>query len=102
FDGAKTYNGEMRGEPLGKTVFLIHRDLSADFVKDFMQRNGMEVFYRGERIANLSLQNTYAAVAEVANCQRDFGLGKPTSGRTVGQNDPFASAPSSSGRDPFR
>ncbi len=47
FDGISTYNGEMTGQAVGKRVFLVHRNLSTDFVKDFMQRNGMQVFYRG-------------------------------------------------------
>jgi hypothetical protein len=101
FDGASSYNGEMRGQKLGKVIFLAHRNLSVDFVKDFMQRNSMEVFYRGERIANLSLKNTYAAVSEILNCQRELGFANKGGG-SQGTQDPFASAPAPRSRDPFR
>jgi hypothetical protein len=98
FDGVKSYNGEMKGQTLGHTVFLVHRDLSADLIKDFMERNGMEVFYRGERIANLSLRNTYAAIAEVINCQKELAAAGPAP-----REDPFASAPTAPrDQDPFR
>jgi len=97
FDGVSTYNGEMKGQSVGNKITLVHRNLSTDFVKDFMQRNGMQVFYRGDQIANLSLKNTFAAVGEVVNCQREVG-GKPgTSNR-----DPFVSTPPPQNRDPFR
>jgi len=97
FDGVKSYNGEMEGRRLGDMIFLAHRDLSSDFVRDFMQRNGMELFYRGTRIASLSLKDSYAAFAEVLNCQKEFGFAKKGGGR----NDPFVRAPST-GRDPFK
>jgi hypothetical protein len=61
FDGVSNYNGEMNGYRLaGGTMVLAHRNLSSDFVKDFMQRNGMRLYYQGNQIANLSLRNTIA------------------------------------------
>jgi len=104
FDGVSTYDGEMQGELIGGSgpVFLAHLDLSADFVKDFMQRNNMEVFYRGDRIAHLSLRNTYAAVTEVVNCRRELGFASKRGGGSRESGDPFAKQPSSRGRDPFR
>jgi hypothetical protein len=97
FDGVSTFNGEMHGHRLsGGTMVLAHRNLSSDFVKDFMQRNGMRIYYQGSQIANLSLRNTYAAVAEVYNCQKEFGFGSR-------QSDPFSSSSGGrSTRDPFR
>lgn len=100
FDGTTPYEGQLRGQRVGDStiVFLAHRNLSTAFVKDFMERSGMQVFYRGERIANLSLANTFAAVSEVMNCQRE--LGTATRG---GGSDPFAASPGAKGgRDPFR
>jgi hypothetical protein len=100
FDGVSSYNGEMKGFRLvGGAMVLVHRNLSGDFVRDFMQRNGMRLFYQGNQIANLSLRNTYAAVDEVYNCQKEFGFGSGSSRET----DPFSSS-SGGGRspDPFR
>ncbi len=96
FDSGQEYKGEMKGQRLAKTVFLVHHNLNGDFLKDFMQRNAMEVFYRGDSIANVSLKNTYAAVGEVINCQREIGAAGS------GSPDPFAGAPAGGGRDPFK
>jgi hypothetical protein len=97
FDGVSTYNGQMKGHRLaGGAIVLSHDNLSSGFVNDFMQRNAMRIFYQGSQIAGLSLRNTYAAIGEVVNCQKEFGVGARDS-------DPFSSSgeqrPS---RDPFR
>jgi hypothetical protein len=100
FDGVSTYNGDMKGHRLaGGAIVLSHSNLSSEFVKDFMQRNGMRIYYQGSSIASLSLRNTYAAIGEVFNCQKEFGFGSGSSQNS----DPFSS--SSGGRpnrDPFR
>lgn len=96
FDGVKSYDGEMRGQQLGNMVFLAHRHLSSAFVRDFMDRNGIEVFYRGALLASLSLKDSYAAVKAVMDCQREFGFA-----RSRERTDPFAGA-SPVNRDPFR
>lgn len=93
FDGTSAYNGEMTGHRLsGGALVLAHRNLNSDFVKDFMLRNVMRIFYQGNRIASLSLRNTYAAITEVSNCQSEFGYGSGRSSRGSG----------GSGGDPFR
>lgn len=93
FDGVSTYNGEMNGYRLsGGTMVLAHRNLNTDFVKDFMLRNVMRIYYEGRQIASLSLRNTYAAISEVSNCQSEFGFGSGSSRGGSG----------GSGRDPFR
>jgi hypothetical protein len=107
FDGSIPYDGEMRGQRLGNVVVLAHRNVSADFFRDFMQRNDLQVFYRGSELANLSLRNTYAAVSEVINCQKEIAAagrssGRPTPSATQPQPDPFASGNPSSAADPFR
>lgn len=95
FDGGTKYDGEMRGTRLGTVVFLAHRQVSPDFVKDFMERSGMQIFYEGNQIANLSLRNTYAAVSEVMNCQRELGFASKKA-------DPFSSGSSPArSTDPF-
>lgn len=100
FDGASSYNGNMKGHRLaGGAIVLAHTNLSTEFVKDFMQRNGMRIYYQGNSIANLSLRNTYAAIAEVLNCQKEFGFGSGSSR----DSDPFSSSSGGgSSRDPFR
>ena len=99
FDNSQDYNGEMKGERLGKAIFLVHHNLNADFLKDFMARNSMEIFYRGDSIARVSLQNTFAAVAEVIKCQREIGF----AGARQRSQDPSSGTPASrGGADPFR
>ena len=61
-----------------------------------MQRNVMRAFYQGSRIASLSLSNTYAAIAEVGNCQSQFN----GSGGGENVSDPFQSG--GNPNDPFR
>jgi hypothetical protein len=97
FDSGQEYKGELEGQRLANTVFLVHHNLNNEFLKDFMQRNSMEIFYRGQSIANLSLRNTYAAVGEVINCQREIGVAG--GGKS---NDPFTGTPASRGSDPFK
>lgn len=100
FDGASGYNGDMVGYRLSSgSIVLAHRDLSSAFVKDFMQRNGMRIHYQGNQLSHLSLRNTYAAVGEVYNCQKEFGFGSGSSR----DSDPFSSSGGGkSDRDPFR
>jgi hypothetical protein len=99
FDNSQDYNGEMKGQRLGKAIFLVHSNLNADFLNDFMQRNTMQIFYRGDRIASLSLKNTYAAVGEVKTCQHEVGM----AGAKQRSEDPITpSAPATRGADPFK
>jgi hypothetical protein len=97
FDGQYKYNGELRGLKTGNNVWLDHSNVSGEFTKDFMQRSSLRIFYQGNRIAALSLANTYAAVAEVTNCQREIGGTKGGSQPAV---DPFNSG-SKRSLDPF-
>lgn len=102
FDGVSTFQGEMQGHRLeGGAITLAHRNLSTDFVKDFMQRNTMRLYYQGNQIAALSLRNTYAAVSEVINCQKELGFGS-SSPREREPSDPFLSGGGGNKRDPFR
>ncbi|SKA34866.1 hypothetical protein SAMN02745126_05564 [Enhydrobacter aerosaccus] len=100
-DGVAVYDGEMQGAALGdeSTVFLSHHDISPDFVKDFMERNVLQVFYQDREIARLSLANTYKAVAEILNCQKELGFG--TKAQPGASSDPFARPAPVRTRDPF-
>ncbi|MBS0523225.1 MAG: hypothetical protein JSS04_06270 [Proteobacteria bacterium] len=97
FDRASSYDGELVATEIGsstpKTTVLKHANLAGSFVNDFAQRNIMEIYYQGSRVANLSLRNTYAAISEVVNCQREMGF-------TQKSSDPFSSG-SGNSRDPF-
>ena len=96
FDGVSSYDGEMKGHRLaGGALVLAHSNLSTEFVRDFMQRNSMQIYYHGSRIAALSLRNTYAAIGEVINCQKEFGVAPR-------ESDPFSSSGAGPNRDPFR
>jgi hypothetical protein len=97
FDGQYKYNGDFRGIKMGEYVWLDHSDVSGEFAKDFMQRSNLRVFYQGARIASLSLANTFAAVAEVMNCQREIG---GSSGGAPQSADPFNRS-SRNPADPF-
>ena len=49
-----------------------------DFLVDFMKKNGLQVTYKKQVVANLSLKGTFAAIAEMINCQTQvdkFGIG---------------------------
>lgn len=97
FDDQQSYNGEFRGLRMGDLVWLDHSNVSAAFAGDFMQRNGLRVYYNGARIAGLSLRNTYLAVTEVMNCQREMaGAGRSGTGSQPA-TDPFTRRPT----DPF-
>ena len=99
FDGVDRYDGELMGTTIGdgKTVFLNHNNVSVQFTQAFMQRNAMRVYYRGSRIASLSLANTYAAIGEVLKCQGE--VNRSNGGQNV--SDPFRSGGGNS-NDPFR
>src|SRR5262249_20602608 len=74
FDDQKPYDGELTGRQFGSEgmVFLDHSNVSYEFTKDFMERSGVRVYYRGSQITHLSLRNTYAAISEVMNCQKEM------------------------------
>jgi len=90
FDQASTYDSELAGGPWGDTVVLGRVGLSADFVRDFMERTGLRVYYRGAPIAQLSLRNTYAALAEVAKCQAEMRPAGAGNAAVRPASDPFS------------
>jgi hypothetical protein len=104
FDGATRYSGDFRGVRLGGSTFLAGTSLSFDFTRDFMERNEVRIYYRGAMVGDLSLRNTYAAVAEVVHCQQEIAASGSGGGRPSGTYrntaGPFAGA-SGAVRDPF-
>ena len=46
FDGSTSFNGEMTGMRLGKSVWLAHRNVSSDLVQAFMEKNTMRILYQ--------------------------------------------------------
>jgi hypothetical protein len=71
-----------------------------NFLIDFMKKNTLEVRFRNQSIATLSLKGTYAAVAEMLKCQ-DYVDAHGVGGRAP-YADPFASNGRSAASDPFR
>ena len=102
FDDYKKYNGELTGTRLGDATFLEHSNVTYEFTKDFMERGGVRVHYRGAQIAHLSLRNTFAALAEVVNCQKEIAGTGDQGNSTQPTSDPFSrgSRPGRSS-DPF-
>ena len=99
FDEQYPFNGELVGVKLGNLTVLSHSNVSTDFTKAFMQRNGLRVYYQNNRIASLSLKNTYAAIGEVLNCQSAMASSGSGKGRSQTTSDPFSNSPTN---DPFR
>lgn len=90
FDGQKTYDTELLGLAHRGKVILVHSNVSAEFTTDFMERTALRVYYRGAPIAGLSLRNTYAALTEVAKCQKEmWAAGNGNSGVRPA-SDPFS------------
>jgi hypothetical protein len=95
FDDQKSYDGELTGRQIGGDgmVFLDHSSVSYEFTHDFMARSGMRIYFRGNQI----LRNTYAALSEVVNCQREMN----SAGGNVGSQQPAADPFAGPSRDPF-
>jgi hypothetical protein len=55
-----------------------------------MERSGLRVYYRGAPIAQLSLRNTYAALAEVAKCQAEMRPAGAGNAAVRPASDPFS------------
>lgn len=70
------------------------------FLLDIAKKRSIAVMYQGNRIANLSLKGTFAAISEMVRCQQKIGT---SGGGGASTDDPFAEgkdkAPDSN--DPF-
>lgn len=91
FDDQKKYDGELTAFAWDDRVVLGHDNVGADFTTDFMERTGLRIYYRGSPIAGLSLRNTYAALGQAVNCQKEMLAmgGSPGSGARPA-SDPFS------------
>jgi len=63
------------------------------FINELQQMQDVSVRYEGRQILRLSLRGSFAAMAEVIDCQVNMQQGRG------GSSDPFSSGP---GSDPFR
>lgn len=70
-------------------------NIADNFVRELQQTQNILVRYQGQQILNLSLRGSFAAMAEVINCQQNMFRGKSPS------TDPFNSS-NDRGADPFR
>lgn len=90
FDGQSVFTGNLKAIPLGSNVALYHSDVSYEFTSAFMQRNSVRIHYQGTQIGHLSLRNTYAAMAEVVNCQVELASAGRGGSRSPAAADPFS------------
>lgn len=70
-------------------------NIADNFVRELQQTQNILVRYQGQQILNLSLRGSFAAMAEVINCQQNMFRGNSPS------TDPFNSS-NDRGADPFR
>lgn len=70
-------------------------NVADNFVRELQQTQNVIVRYQGRQILNLSLRGSFAAMAEVMNCQQNM------LGNNVPNPDPFNSNGTNS-KDPFR
>ncbi|MBD3680109.1 MAG: hypothetical protein HUJ27_17115 [Rhodobacteraceae bacterium] len=97
FGNRAPWTGDGKGHWWGDTPSLMlnvsfDKGAADDFIDEFMKMTGVIVEYKGQQIANLSLNGTYAAMQEVIACQSAMLENSSNS-------DPFAP---SSGSDPFK
>jgi clan AA aspartic protease (TIGR02281 family) len=89
FDGGSPYTATLVGEKMGAGVYLVHKNITAEFAGEFMARFNLKIFDKSNKlIADLPLTNTYAAFSEVINCQRATNImsaigNKPTPPKPV-------------------
>lgn len=81
---------------LGDKLPVLRVNIPGDMLQEFMEKQGVDVRYRDQSIANLSLKDSWAAGQKILECQnmiRDHQKRNPPR-----KKDPFSSAKSS---DPF-
>lgn len=72
FDEQKRYADKLATFVWEDRVVLGHHDVSGDFARDFMERGSLRIFRQGTLMAHLSLRNTYAALAQAVDCQKEM------------------------------
>jgi clan AA aspartic protease (TIGR02281 family) len=95
FDGTSSYDGRMLAINASGTISLLHENVSAEFAYDFARRSNLQIFNRidGRRIANLSLDNTFAAMTEVINCQKAMNIRQSVDDKPPPAPPPVATGP---------
>jgi hypothetical protein len=101
-DNGSSWNSPASGFRFGGLPSLIVNTNQIDFLDQFMRKHSLQVYFNGQRILNLSLRGSNAALQEMGYCQNavDSYLGKykPSARKT----DPFAEGNvSPAAKDPF-
>lgn len=66
FDQAASHEIDLEGVDMGdRVVALVHRGLSADFMRDLLKATDVRLYHDGEPFAQFSPRNAQAALAQV-------------------------------------
>lgn len=103
FDKKDRWTSEFTGIEMGdpSPIFLYASGFKSEVIVEFMKQQGMNIFYRGNRIAGISLRGSYRAMMEVIDCQREFDSQRFGGSNSGSRSDPFRSAPRKNYSDPF-
>jgi len=102
FDDEPSWQGTATAVHIGadSAVFLAAPFNKPSIMVEFMRKQALKIFYRGNLVTSLSLRGSYAAIQELLNCQSavNEAMGSPS----PQPKDPFASSrPANSKPDPF-
>lgn len=100
-DNGTAWTSPARGFRFGEMPALVVNTNEVDFFEQLMRKHALQVFFNGQRILNLSLRGSHAAIREMIACQNEVDryLGRRAA---PPRSDPFAGASSrSNSRDPF-
>lgn len=101
-DNGTSWNSPASGFRFGNLPSLIVNTNQIDFLDQFMRKHSLQVYFNGQRILNLSLRGSNAALQEMGQCQNavDSYLGKNRP--SARKADPFADGNvSPAAKDPF-
>jgi hypothetical protein len=97
FGHAKPWDGPATAVNFGGVTALWLNFTDVDVAVEFMQKQGVEIWYGGRMVDFLSLKGSFAAFAEVLNCQEAMNAQPSPSAPST---DPF-SGQASQASDPF-
>lgn len=99
-DNEKPWSSPARAAMIGQMPFLFIQTNQIRFVDQLMRKHALRVYFDGRQILNLSLRGSFAAIEELAVCQKTVDEVTKT---PEGPSDPFSgvSQPDAN-KDPFR
>lgn len=102
-DKARPWTATLEGVWLGKTPGLIGSSQDIKFIKEFVRKRSMRIYFEGRQLDHISLTGSRRAFETVITCQDKIDEAmKSSTGPSKRNNDPFATK-SNRGRkkDPF-